>query len=106
MPASRPDETMIETPTIAATPASAASRSRRSRSSSQLKIAAVIGACSFRQAIVLYPIATAVHVLEEWPGFPRWARRFASSRYSDREYVITHALTMAGAVAIAKPPMP
>ena len=49
---------------------------------------------SFRQVVLLYPIATALHVLEEWPAFPRWARRFASPRYSDREYVVTHVCTL------------
>jgi hypothetical protein len=55
----------------------------------------------FRSAVLLFPIATALHVLDEWPGFPRWARRFASPRYSDRAYLITHALAVAMALATA-----
>lgn len=53
---------------------------------------------SFNSAILVFPVAVVVHVLEEWPRFPRWARRFASPRYSDREYALTHALAVLGAV--------
>ena len=56
---------------------------------------------SFRQAVLLYPVATALHVLEEWPGFPRWARRFAAPAYSDREYLVTHVVTVLVAVVAA-----
>jgi len=55
-------------------------------------------AISFDHAVVLFPVAQALHVWEEWPGFPRWARRFACSRYSDREYVITHVAAVSSAV--------
>ena len=53
---------------------------------------------SFGQAVVLFPLAVSLHVLEEWPGFPRWARRFASEKYSDREYIVTHILAIVLAV--------
>ena len=53
---------------------------------------------AFREAVLLFPIAQALHVLEEWPGFPRWARRFASRDYTDREYVTTHVLALAVAL--------
>ena len=58
---------------------------------------ASIYAISFEHVVVLFPVAQALHVWEEWPGFPRWARRFASSKYSDREYIVTHiaAVSMA-----------
>jgi hypothetical protein len=49
---------------------------------------------TFRTAVLLYPVATVLHVADEWPGFPRWARRFACARYSDREYTITHVLAV------------
>jgi len=52
-------------------------------------------------ADLLYVAATVLHVVEEWPGFPRWARRFASPRYSDGEYVFTHVATIAIAVGTA-----
>ena len=52
---------------------------------------------SFNSAILLFPVAVILHILEEWPGFPRWVRRFASPEYSNREYVFTHVLAVAGA---------
>jgi hypothetical protein len=55
---------------------------------------------SFRSVVLLLPLATALHVLEEWPRFPRWARRFASPAYTDREYVITHLITLLGSTAV------
>jgi hypothetical protein len=62
----------------------------------------VLRRISFVQVIVVFPIAVALHVLEEWRRFPRWARRFASARYSDRECVITHALAVGfAAIAVA-----
>jgi hypothetical protein len=53
----------------------------------------------FRHVVLLWPVLTGLHVWEEWPGFPVWARRFASPRYSDREYVVTHVWTVGIAVA-------
>ena len=58
-------------------------------------------ALTFQHAVLLFPLATLAHVVEEWPGFPRWARRFASPAYSDRQYVATHALTVVTALAAA-----
>jgi hypothetical protein len=55
----------------------------------------------FADAILLLPLATLLHVAEEWPRFPRWARRFASPRYSDRAYLRTHALAIALSLAVA-----
>lgn len=54
---------------------------------------------SFRDALLLFPLAVVLHVLEEWPRFPAWARRFASPGYSDRAYVVTHVLAISLAVA-------
>jgi hypothetical protein len=54
---------------------------------------------AFRQAVWLVPVAVLLHVLEEWPRFPRWARRFASPDYTDREYVAIHAFGLATALA-------
>ena len=62
---------------------------------------AALAALSFRDAVVLFPPAVALHVLEERPGFPVWARRFASPRYSDRAYVVTHVLGIGLALATA-----
>ena len=55
----------------------------------------------FVDALALFPVVQAAHAWEEWPQFPNWVRRFASSRYTDREYVITHVLAIASAVAVA-----
>ncbi len=55
----------------------------------------------FRDAVLLFPLAVVLHVYEEWPGFPRWARRFASPGYSDRAYSLTHAFAVASAVGVA-----
>src|SRR6266700_867484 len=46
------------------------------------------------QVLVSFPLGVALHVAEEWPGFPRWARRFASAQYSDREYITTHVVAV------------
>ena len=56
---------------------------------------------AFRDVVLLFPLAVALHVFEEWPGFPRWARRFASPRYSDRAYRATHAIAIALALVSA-----
>jgi hypothetical protein len=56
---------------------------------------------SFRDAVIAFPIAIAAHVVEEWPRFPRWARRFASSDYSDREYALTHWIAISAAALVA-----
>jgi uncharacterized protein with HXXEE motif len=55
---------------------------------------------TFVDAITLVPVVQALHVWEEWPGFPIWARQFASPRYTDREYVVTHAFAIASASAV------
>jgi len=57
------------------------------------------GLLAFRDALLLFPLAVLLHVLEEWPGFPAWARRFASPRYSDRAYLVTHVCAVALALA-------
>src|SRR5262245_32607560 len=53
---------------------------------------------SLVQVLVLFPLGVALHVAEEWPGFPRWARRFASAQYSDREYITTHVVAVVMAI--------
>jgi hypothetical protein len=55
----------------------------------------------FGYALFLLPLATALHVRDEWPGFPQWARRFASPSYGDREYITVHALAIA--ISLATP---
>jgi hypothetical protein len=48
-----------------------------------------------RSAQRLLPAAFALHVLEEAPGFTDWARRHASSRYTQRDFVLNNALGLA-----------
>ena len=55
----------------------------------------------FREVVLLFPLAVIAHVVEEWPQFPRWARRWASPLYSDREYLLTHAIAVSAASASA-----
>ena len=64
----------------------------------------------FRAAVLLLPAVSLLHILEEWPRFPRWARRFASDRYTAREYLIVHAASLitafASGVALSRFPEP
>jgi hypothetical protein len=46
-----------------------------------------------------FPAAYAVHVAEEAPGFTEWARRNASERYTQRDFVTINALGFATTVA-------
>jgi hypothetical protein len=59
-----------------------------------------------REIAWLVPAALALHVAEEAPGFADWARRHASTEYSDGDFVKINALgvgtTMAAAVAVAR----
>lgn len=55
----------------------------------------------FRHAVLLLPAVSVFHVMEEWPRFPRWARRFASDHYSDREYLTIHAVSLGIALTSA-----
>jgi len=54
---------------------------------------------SFADALLLFPATVVIHIWEEWPRFPRWARRFGSPTYSDRDYIVTHALAIVAAGA-------
>ena len=44
-----------------------------------------------RAAARLLPAAFGLHVLEEAPGFTGWARRHASERYTQRDFVRKNA---------------
>jgi hypothetical protein len=54
----------------------------------------------------LFPAAFALHVLEEAPGFTDWARRHASQRYTQGDFVVNNALgfalTTAGTAAVTR----
>jgi len=56
---------------------------------------------AFRDAVLAFPLAVLLHVLEEWPRFPVWARQFASPRYSNRAYIVTHVFAVALALVAA-----
>ena len=60
----------------------------------------------FATAAWLLPAAFALHVAEEAPGFTAWARRNASGRYTQRDFVRNNALglalTLGATAAIAR----
>jgi uncharacterized protein with HXXEE motif len=56
-------------------------------------------ALPFQTVVLVYPAITAAHVLEEWPRFVAWAQRFASERYSRRDYVTTHVMALVFSIA-------
>ena len=45
---------------------------------------------TFREAIWLFPPAFILHVLEEWPRFTNWARRYASPLFTQQDYNAIH----------------
>jgi hypothetical protein len=51
----------------------------------------------FRKLAWAFPVVFAAHVAEEAPGFTAWARRNASPRYSERDFVRNNALGIVGA---------
>lgn len=51
---------------------------------------------TFRQAIWFFPLAFALHVLEEWRQFTPWAMRYASVQFTRHDYITTH---VAGIIA-------
>jgi hypothetical protein len=61
---------------------------------------------SFRRLAWAFPAAYAVHVAEEAPGFTEWARRNASKRYTERDFLLNNALgfvsTTAATVAVTR----
>lgn len=44
----------------------------------------------FRHIVWLFPIAYALHVLEELPRFTAWAQRYANSSFTMRDYLVIH----------------
>lgn len=55
----------------------------------------------FSHAIWLWPVAVALHVLEEYPRFISWAQQHASPGYTHREYVQIHAAAVISSALIA-----
>ena len=56
---------------------------------------------TFRQAVWLFCPAFALHVLEEWPSFTRWARRHGSRRFTQRDYNTIHAAGIVASILAA-----
>ena len=44
----------------------------------------------FRHAVWLFPAAFTLHVLEEYPGFTRWAQFYASDKFTQQDYKRIH----------------
>jgi hypothetical protein len=53
----------------------------------------------FRQAVWLFPLATALHFLEEAPHFADWASKYASFGYTDQRWRRIHGLGMVFTIA-------
>jgi hypothetical protein len=49
----------------------------------------------------LFVGAFALHIVEEAPGFTRWARRYTSARYTQQDFVRNNVLGLAGTSAAA-----
>jgi len=56
----------------------------------------ILSRVTFRDAIWLFPPAFTLHVLEEWPRFTGWAKRYASPLFTQRDYNTIH---VAGIIA-------
>src|SRR5215510_3324268 len=57
---------------------------------------AILSRVTFRDTIWLFPPAFTLHVLEEWPRFTSWAKRYASPLFTQQEYNTIH---VAGIIA-------
>jgi Protein of unknown function with HXXEE motif len=53
---------------------------------------------NFRQAIWLFPIVFALHVMEEAPHFTDWVQRYASSSYTATDFIRNNTAGMAIAI--------
>jgi len=60
-----------------------------------------ISELTFRHVVWLFPVTFGLHVLEEWPGFTPWARKHASSSFTQRHYDTIHATGIAVAIVSA-----
>ena len=61
----------------------------------------ILHGLAFRQAVWLFPAAFILHVIEEWPRFVTWANRYASQRFTARDYAVIHLSGIVGAVFVA-----
>jgi hypothetical protein len=58
-----------------------------------------LGALPFRQAVWLFPFATALHFLEEAPHFADWASKYALPSYTRQRWRRIHGLGMLFTIA-------
>jgi hypothetical protein len=63
------------------------------------RILATLNTLSFREAVWLFPAATALHFLEEAPRFAKWAQAHASPFYTELRWRKIHLIGMAYAIA-------
>ena len=61
----------------------------------------MIPSLSLEKAVWLFCPAFALHVLEEWPRFTGWAKRYASPRYTQRDYNVIHTAGVAASLLAA-----
>lgn len=59
------------------------------------------GELTFRQVVWLFPVAYSLHVLEELPNFTAWARHYANSQFTMRDYLVIHVSGIAAAFMAA-----
>jgi len=65
------------------------------------RIFVTLGILPLHHAVWLFPAATALHFLEEAPGFTKWAQQFASPRYTSSRWARIHAIGLAYTSAFA-----
>ncbi len=53
----------------------------------------------FSRIVWLFPVAYALHVLEELPHFTNWARQYANASFTMRDYLTVHITGVIVAVA-------
>src|SRR6266849_1277685 len=63
------------------------------------RLVASLGAVPFRQAVWLFPLATALHFLEEAPHFADWASKHALPSYTHQRWRRIHGLGMVFSIA-------
>jgi hypothetical protein len=57
-----------------------------------------LGLPTFQTAMLFFPIAVTVHVLEELPGFTLWTRRYINPRFTRQHYVKVHIASIGLAI--------
>jgi len=65
------------------------------------RIRELLRSLPFRQAVWLFPLATALHFLEEAPHFANWAGKYAWARYTRSRWVRIHGIGMVYVIAFS-----